>query len=233
MDAYHAPYKARHRYWSGLLLVFRFILLLVFAFEFNSREDTSINLLAILVVTGVLHFWAWISGGVYKNWCLNALEGSFALNLIILVGATSYVNHSGGNQLAVGYTSVSIALATFIGILVFQLANVTGITQLRWPRGIMGFTRAFRNLQGKFSTAIATFNFQPRFNFSLFQLPQRNRYFQTLNCGSNFQPRFSFSTLICDSNFQPRFSFSTLKCECNFQLRLELSTAIQLFNAQV
>ena len=129
MDAYHAPYKARHRYWSGLLLVFRFILLLVFAFEFNSREDTSINLLAILVVTGVLHFWAWISGGVYKNWCLNALEGSFALNLMILVGATSYVNHSGGNQLAVGYTSVSIALGTFIGILVFQLANVTGITQ--------------------------------------------------------------------------------------------------------
>ena len=72
--------------------------------------------------------WAWVSGGVYKNWCLDVLEGSFALNLIILVGATSYVNHTKGNQLAVGYTSVSIAFATFIGILGFQLANVTGIT---------------------------------------------------------------------------------------------------------
>ena len=40
-----------------------------------------------------------------------------------------YVNHSGGNQLAVGYTSVTIALVTFIGILAFQLADVTGITQ--------------------------------------------------------------------------------------------------------
>ena len=29
----------------------------------------------------------------------------------------------------VGYTSVSIAFATLIGIFVFQLANVTGITQ--------------------------------------------------------------------------------------------------------
>ena len=46
-----------------------------------------------------------------------------------MVGSTVYVNYSGGNQLAVGYTSVTIALVTFIGILVFQLADVTGITQ--------------------------------------------------------------------------------------------------------
>ena len=73
--------------------------------------------------------WAWASGGVYKNWCLDVLEGSFALNLIILAAATFYVNDSQGSQLTVGHTSVSIAFATFIGILAFQLANVTGIVQ--------------------------------------------------------------------------------------------------------
>ena len=127
MDSYHAPYKAKHRYRPGLLLVLRFVLLLVFAF--NIQQDPSVNLLAILVGTGMLHLWAWVNGGVYKNWCLDALEGSFALNLIVLAAATFYVDHSKGNHLAVGYTSVSIALTTFIGILVFQLANVTGITQ--------------------------------------------------------------------------------------------------------
>ena len=127
MDSYHAPYKAKHRYWPGLLLVLRFSLLLVFAF--NIQEELSINLLAILVGTGTLVVWAWVSGGVYRNWCLDALEGSFALNLTILAAATYHVNLSGGNQLAVGYTSVSIAFATFIVILAFQLANVTGITQ--------------------------------------------------------------------------------------------------------
>ena len=127
MDSYHAPYKARHRYWPGLLLVLRFILVIVFAL--NPQQDPSINLLAILVGTGVLQLWAWISGGVYKNSYLDALEGSFALNLVILVGSTAYVNHSGGNQLAVGYTSVTIALITFIGILAFQLSDVTSITQ--------------------------------------------------------------------------------------------------------
>ena len=126
MDSYYAPYKAKHRYWPGLLLVLRFVLLLVFAL--NPQQDPSVNLLAILVGIGVLHLWAWVCGGVYRNWCLDALEGSFALNLIILVGATSYVSHS-RDQLAVGYTCISIAFVTFIGILVFQLANVTGIVQ--------------------------------------------------------------------------------------------------------
>ena len=127
MDSYHAPYKAKHRYWPGLLLILRFVLLLVFAF--NSEEDQSINLLAILVANGFLVAWAWVSGGVYRNWCLDALECSFALNLITLVGATSYVNHSHGNQLAVGCTSVSIAFATFVCILAFRLANVTSVTR--------------------------------------------------------------------------------------------------------
>ena len=127
IDSYHAPYKAKHRYWPGLLFLLHFTLLLVFAF--NIQEELSINLLAILVGTGILVVWAWVSGGVYRNWCADALEGSFALNLTILAAATYHVNLLGGSQLAVGYTSVSIAFATFIGILAFQLANVTGITQ--------------------------------------------------------------------------------------------------------
>ena len=129
MDSYHAPYKAKHRYWPGLLLVLRFVLLLVFAF--NIQQDPSVNLLAILVGTGMLHLWACVSGGVYRNWCLDVLEGSYTLNLIILSATTMiyHVSCSGGNELAVGYTSVSIALTTFIGILVFRLASVTGITQ--------------------------------------------------------------------------------------------------------
>ena len=131
MDAYHAPYKAKHRYWPGLLLVLRFVLLLVFAL--NPQQDPSTNLLAILVGTGLLQLWAWVSGGVYRNWCLDALEGSFAVNLIILAAVTSYVDRSQGNQLAVGYTSVSIALATFIGILTYHVFQQLMSTKL-WKK---------------------------------------------------------------------------------------------------
>ena len=81
IDSYHAPYKVKHRYWPGLLLVLRTVLLLVFAL--NPQQDPNINLLAIVVGAGILQLWAWVSGGVYKNWCLDALEGSFMLNLTI------------------------------------------------------------------------------------------------------------------------------------------------------
>ena len=60
----------------------RFVLLLVFAL--NPQQDPNINRLAILVGAGILQLWDWVSHGVYQNWCLDALEGSFALNLTIL-----------------------------------------------------------------------------------------------------------------------------------------------------
>ena len=163
IDSYHAPYKPKHRYWPGLLLVLRFVLLLVFAI--NPQQDPSINLLAILVGTGILHLWAWVSGGVYKNWCLDALEGSFALNVIVLAAATSYVNHSGGNQLAVGYTSVTIALVSFIGILAYHIFQQLRHTKLwkKVPKLNLNFKKlntkpAVNNLNNPFNNSIESAN---------------------------------------------------------------------------
>ena len=116
MDSYHAPYKAKHRYWPGLLVVLRVIFSLVFTFH-----GPSFNLLAIVVGAGVIQLWAWVCHGVYKNWCLDALEGSFVLNLIILSAATYYVDQKNGNKLPIGYSSVSIALVTFTGILAYHI----------------------------------------------------------------------------------------------------------------
>ena len=127
MDSYHAPYKAKHRYWPGLLLILRFVLFLIFAL--NPQQDPNTNLLAILVGTGILQMWAWSGGGIYKNWCLDALEGLFALNLIILAAAIMYMNVSNGNRVVVGYTFISVAFTTFLGILAFHLADATGIVQ--------------------------------------------------------------------------------------------------------
>ena len=73
-----------------------------------------------------------MSGGVHRSWYLDALEGLFALNLIILVGATYHVNRS-EDQLPVGYTSVSIALVTFIGILAYHIFQQVRSTKL-WKK---------------------------------------------------------------------------------------------------
>jgi len=145
MDSYHAPYKPIHRYWPGLLLVLRFDLLLVLAV--NPQQDPSINLLAVLVGSGIITLWGWISGGVYRKRCLNVLEGSFTLNLVILVGATYHVKLSGGNQLAVGYTSVTIAFVTFIGILAYHIFQQVRATNLwkTFPKIDLNFNHAVIN----------------------------------------------------------------------------------------
>ena len=119
LDTYHAPYKPKHRYWTGLLLLLHCALFIVFAF--NVSGDNSINLLATsLTIFGILG-WFTLSGVVYKNWYLNAIEVSFILNLGVLAAATYHVNQSGGNQAAVAYTSVCIAFLTFIGIVTYHV----------------------------------------------------------------------------------------------------------------
>ena len=162
IDSYHAPYKSKHRYWPGLLLVLRFVLLLVFAF--NPQQDPSINLLTILLGAGVLQLWAWVSGGVYKNWCLDALEGSFVLNLIILVGATYHVKLTYvkdhvkfvENVLTVGYTSVSIALGTFIGILAYHIFQQLRQTKL-WKKVLkLNVKLRFKKLNTKLNKKLHT-----------------------------------------------------------------------------
>ena len=45
LDAYHAPYKPKHRFWTGLLLFIRCALFLVFAFNISGND--SVNLLVI------------------------------------------------------------------------------------------------------------------------------------------------------------------------------------------
>ena len=91
-DAYHAPYKDKHRYWIGLLLLIRFILLLISAFvDIQSPKTHSVNLLVIIVTSTYMSVWVWnASGGVYKKWYLNVhvLEPSFILNLALFAAAT-------------------------------------------------------------------------------------------------------------------------------------------------
>ena len=119
LDSYHAPYKLKHRYWTGLLLLLRCALFLVFAF--NVTGDDSINLLVISSTALGTAVAFGLIGMVYKCWYLNALELSFILNLGILAAATYHVNLSGGSQAAVAYTSVGIAFLTFVGIVVYHI----------------------------------------------------------------------------------------------------------------
>ncbi len=122
IDAYHAPYKNRHGYWTGLLL--RFVLFVISAvIDVNSPRDPSINFLVLGITSIGLMVLVWNTGSMYRKWYNNALQSSFILNLTILALASYQVKVEGGNQAAVVYTSLSIAFMTFLGIITYHVAE--------------------------------------------------------------------------------------------------------------
>ena len=138
LDAYFGPFRSSHRYWVGVLLVARGVLLLIFGLNFTN--DPNINLLAVSAV--VLLLWLYIIsipqsnlqsevqnrpiydfrfwvGSCYKKWHLSILENSFLFNLLLLTSATIYAEAE-GNQRVVVHTSVGVAFCQFIGITMFH-----------------------------------------------------------------------------------------------------------------
>ena len=116
-DAYTGPYKDRHRYWTGLLLLVRVALCLFFAVIQNVVGQPSLSLLAIIFTAVGLLFFHGMVGGVYKLVYLNLLESFFLVNLICFSGTTLYITLTGGNQVAVVCTSVGFAFAVFVVLL--------------------------------------------------------------------------------------------------------------------
>ena len=130
LDAYHAPYTNKHRYWTGMMLLLRLVLFLISAV--NALGDPSVNLLAIASAT-ILIPPTILGGRIYKTWSLGLLEMSFIINLNILAVATLFVHPSEGNQNAVIFTSVGIAFATFTGIVIYHSVQQLKGTRL-WRR---------------------------------------------------------------------------------------------------
>ena len=94
--------------------------------------------------------WGYLSVGLGQSWGLQKLVSRcpgcpFVLNLIILVGATMYIDSAFladplkseekklAHQLAAGRTSVSIAMVTFVGILAYHIFQQLRHTKL-WKK---------------------------------------------------------------------------------------------------
>ena len=119
IHSYLVPFKPDHRYWVGLSLLMRAVLLIIFAFG----ENKLINLLAIITTCIVALTMFKLTGGIYDKSWMDTLEMSFLVNLGVLAAATSYSLNSSinGYREIATYISISIALLTFIGIIVVHV----------------------------------------------------------------------------------------------------------------
>ena len=118
-DAYTGPYKDKHRYWTGLLLLVRIVLFTVFST--NTSGDPAINLLAIIVViTCLFAYLALFATGIYKVWLINVLEYSFLLNLIILSASVLYATSVDKPVHLMAQVSVGITLSITAVIIIYH-----------------------------------------------------------------------------------------------------------------
>ena len=127
LDAYYGPFKDKHHYWVGVLLVVRGVLFVFFASFF--AVENNVNILLTIVSSFSL---AALPASVYKNVCLTTLENSFFLNLGVLAAGTYHIRVVGGNQEALVTTSVGIAFLEFCGIIILHSYQFVFIPFRKW-----------------------------------------------------------------------------------------------------
>ena len=119
-EAYTGPCRDNYRFWPGFLMFMRlglYVLNTVAPTFTNTpiqRKLASFGTAAVCVI--ILSLSCIFPHGVYKKWPLNMLEFSFFLNLCI-TSALWTISESN----AIVYTSVDIAMTTFLGILIYHI----------------------------------------------------------------------------------------------------------------
>ncbi len=124
MDTIYGPFRTDTRYWTGLLVVIRCILFLIFAFNGvspNAGSSISTNLLAILMVFAGLAVVAWLNGRIYIALYNDFLEAAYILNITIFAAATYHIKVINGDQAILAHISLSIAFILFIGVVLFHI----------------------------------------------------------------------------------------------------------------
>ena len=124
MDAYHAPYSRKHRYWTGLMLLTRCVLFIAFSMVYTGDKITVNSYIIVLVISGILLIKT-CSTILYKSFWKNALEVSFLYNLEVL-GATLYFLKSNSlkNMTTAMCNSINasilISFVVFLGVLLYH-----------------------------------------------------------------------------------------------------------------
>ena len=131
IDAHHAPFTPKHRYWMGLLLFAQIIHNIVTAMA----TDSPVVLLSAGCVALALILLKLLNTRIYKNRFHDSLETLYLMNIVILAVATLYIRETNNNrlvpyhndvreanerQIALVYTSMTISFVLFLIILSYH-----------------------------------------------------------------------------------------------------------------
>ena len=124
-DAYMGPYKDKHRYWTGMLLLARVVLIVLFSSIANTNTvaGPQLNLL-LLSLSSFILFGLTAALKPYKKKLLNGLEMFFLIILFILSSSNLYISNIGTRTGVCVYMYiflVGISFLVFLGICVHHI----------------------------------------------------------------------------------------------------------------
>ena len=129
VETYHAPFKHRLRFWTGLLLLTRVILYLISAL--STSGNPQVPLIATVIAAGSLIVLSTIT--VYKKNMVSILEIVTIYNIFIFTAVTWYttdISASASNsrlQIATVYISTAVIFVFFFLIIIYHIYTYTKI----------------------------------------------------------------------------------------------------------
>ena len=116
-DTYTGPYKDKARFWTGLLLLVRLLLLMVHSLDYKNSTvpyyiivGICISLLAIMVLLQ----------GVYNRHCISVLDNFFITNMCLLFLVNIYKDSSEKWTFVASHILVGLAFLVFLAIAVYH-----------------------------------------------------------------------------------------------------------------
>ena len=138
-DTYYGPFKDKkqHQVWTGILLISRVVILIVFASTSTYSPNASILLMTLISI--LLLMYSSMVSLLYKNWSLSLVENLYILNLAMLGGTSLFYQLSTStedqqhNELnPVTTISVVIALFSFAcTVIIYTAKQLMSIEKIR------------------------------------------------------------------------------------------------------
>ena len=159
LDTNQGPYRNRFRWWSGLLLIVRVILLSIYASNYNN--DAAMNFYWTTIIVGPLSMLCLLRQTVYRYKSANLLESVSLLNIVVLCSTnwlsltTEYEKWAVIRDYA-SCISVAISMILFALIVLYQITdklNLCNIIKTRETRVSEGIPKADHEMAVKAPTS--------------------------------------------------------------------------------
>ena len=111
-DAYAGPYKDKYRMWTGLLLITRTFLIILFSLDDIITGSPEFNHFVTLITSLALLMFS--TRGIYRKWPCDILEAFFYVQLGVFSGGVLYASLSNGSVSAVADFSFATTLLVFL-----------------------------------------------------------------------------------------------------------------------